>query len=192
MIFTTTEASKFFCRKIYKWFVYYTIDDDTEANVITPLATILRNSNYEIVPMLKALFKSEHFFDTMNQACYIKTPFDMIAGTLREFNVSFPVYTDYITGYPLFFSIYQKAADMQQQLFQPPDVAGWPSYHQEPMHYELWVNSNSLPKRADFTDALVNDQVIDVRAFAGYSSNPGRSQSIDKGCNSAFASLSII
>ena len=40
------------------------------------------------------------------------------------------------------------------------------------MHYELWVNSNSLPKRADFTDALVNDTVVDVRAFANYSSIP--------------------
>jgi len=93
-------------------------------------------------------------------------------GTLREFSVNFPVYTDYTSGYPLFNSIYQNAADMQQQLFQPPDVAGWPAYHQEPMHYELWVNSNSLPKRADFTDALVNDAVIDLRAFANYSSNP--------------------
>ena len=86
--------------------------------------------------------------------------------------LAFPAYTDYTTGYPLFYSIYQNAADMQQQLFQPPDVSGWPSYYQEPMHYELWVNSNSLPKRADFTDALVNDAVIDVRAFANYSSNP--------------------
>ncbi|MBK5273347.1 MAG: DUF1800 family protein, partial [Bacteroidia bacterium] len=74
--------------------------------------------------------------------------------------------------YPLFFSLYQNAASMQQQLFQPPDVAGWPTYHQEPMFYELWVNSNSLPKHADFTDALVNDQVVDVNAFAAYSSNP--------------------
>ncbi len=90
----------------------------------------------------------------------------MIAGTLREFNVSFPAYTDYTTGYPLFFSLYQNAADMQQELFQPPDVSGWPSYYQEPMHYELWVNSNSLPKRADFTDGLINDSVIDTRAFA--------------------------
>ena len=40
------------------------------------------------------------------------------------------------------------------------------------MYFELWVNSNSLPRRADFTDALVNDAVIDVRAFANYSSDP--------------------
>lgn len=172
MIFTTTEAARFICRKLYKWFVYYDIDETTETNVILPMAEILQSNNYDVKPALAVLFKSEHFYDILNQACYIKNPYDMIVGTLREFNVSFPSYTDYITGYPLFYSIYQKAAEMQQQLFQPPDVSGWPSYYQEPMHYELWVNSNSLPKRADFTDALVNDSVIDVRAFANYSSNP--------------------
>ncbi|MEI9909913.1 MAG: hypothetical protein WDO71_09730 [Bacteroidota bacterium] len=41
-----------------------------------------------------------------------------------------------------------------------------------PMHYELWVNSNSLPRRADFTDALINDSVIDVRAFRQYFIHP--------------------
>lgn len=172
MIFNTTEAARFICRKLYKWFVYYEIDDDTEANVITPMAAVLKSNNYDIKPALAVLLKSEHFFDPINQACYIKTPLDMIAGTLREFNVSFPAYTDYATGYPLFFSLYQNAADMQQELFQPPDVSGWPAYYQEPMHYELWVNSNSLPKRADFTDGLINDSVIDTRAYAAYSSNP--------------------
>jgi uncharacterized protein (DUF1800 family) len=172
MIFATAEASRFICRKLYKWFVYYEIDDATETDVIGPMAAILQSNNYDIKPALAVLLKSEHFFDTLNQACYIKSPFDFVAGTLREFNVSFPAYTNYTTGYPLFYSLYQNAADMQQELFQPPDVSGWPSYYQEPMHYELWVNSNSLPKRADFTDALVNDAVIDVRAFAGYSSNP--------------------
>ncbi len=29
MIFATEECSKFICRKLYKWFVYYQIDDDT-------------------------------------------------------------------------------------------------------------------------------------------------------------------
>lgn len=172
MLFNTTEAARFICRKLYKWFVYYDISDAAETEVIIPMAEVLKTNNYEIKPALEVLFKSEHFFDALNQACYIKSPFDIIAGTLREFNTPVPVYTDHVNGYPFFAGIYQQAADMQQQLFQPPDVSGWPSYYQEPMHYELWVNSNSLPKRADFTDALVNDNVVDVRAFAGYSANP--------------------
>ena len=172
MVFSTTEAARFICRKLYRWFVYYNIDDAAEQDVIIPMAAILQSNNYDIKPALSALFKSEHFYDTLNQACYIKTPFDMVVGTLREFNVSFPAYTNYTTGYPLFWSLYRNTADMQQELFQPPDVSGWPSYYQDPMYYELWVNSNSLPRRADFTDALVTDSVIDVKAFANYSSNP--------------------
>jgi uncharacterized protein (DUF1800 family) len=172
MIFTTTEAARFICRKLYKWFVYYVIDEDTEANVIAPMAEILRANNFEIRPVLATLLKSEHFFDPLNQSCYIKSPFDIIAGTLREFNVSFPPYTDWQNGYPLFYNLFDKASAMQQTLFNPPDVSGWPAYYQEPMYYELWVNSNSLPRRANFTDSLIADGVLDVRAFANYSSNP--------------------
>jgi len=40
------------------------------------------------------------------------------------------------------------------------------------MYYELWVNSNSLPRRANYTDSLIGDNVLDVRGFANYSSNP--------------------
>ena len=172
MIFNTTESARFICRKLYKWFVYYQIDDAVEANVITPLANLLRSSNFEIKPVLAALFKSEHFFDPSMQACYIKSPYDIIVGTLREFNVPFPAYTNYAAGYPLFGALYDKAGEMQQTLFQPPDVSGWPSYYQEPMHYELWVNSNSLPRRANYTNDLIGSNVVDVKAFANYSSNP--------------------
>jgi hypothetical protein len=61
---------------------------------------------------------------------------------------------------------------MQQTLFQPPDVSGWQAYYQEPMYYELWVNSNSLPRRANYTDNLIEQDMLDVRGFANYSSNP--------------------
>ncbi len=172
MIFSTTEAARFICRKLYKWFIYYDIDQATENNVITPLAEIFRNNNYEIKPVLRALFKSEHFFDVNNRACSIKSPYDMIIGLMREFNAGFPPYTDYVNGYELFHSLYNNAARMQQDLFQPPDVSGWPAYHQDPMHYELWVNSNSLPKRSKFTDLVIDQNIIDLRSFAAATSSP--------------------
>jgi len=172
MIFSTRECARFICRKLYKWFVYYQIDDDTEATVITPLADVLISNNFETRPVLSVLLKSEHFFDEANQACYIKSPFDFIVGTMRELDISFAPYTDHVSGYPLFKSLYNKAAEMQQDLFQPPDVSGWPSYYQDPMLYELWVTSNSLPKRASFTDSLITDNLINLKAFAQYSADP--------------------
>lgn len=172
MIFNTSEAARFICRKLYKWFVYYQIDEATENNVIIPLAELLRSQDFAIKPVLEALLKSEHFFDPLNQACSIKNPFDIVAGALREFNISIPAISDWQNGYPFFDTVYNTAAGMQQELFQPPDVSGWPSYYQEPMYYELWVNSNSLPRRARYTDQLADDNLIDVQAFARYSSNP--------------------
>jgi len=172
MIFDTSECPKFICRKLYRWFVYYQIDDTTEATVITPMAELLRNSNYEVKPVLSALLKSSHFFDLRNRACYIKSPYDFLVGTMRELDIAVPAYTDYVNGYPVFKSVYDKAVEMQQDLFQPPDVSGWPSYYQDPMYYETWVNSNSLPRRAAFTDSLLAQDMVDLKAFAQYSSDP--------------------
>ena len=172
MIFNADETAYFICRKLYRWFVYYEIDETIEANVIAPMAAAFKAANFNIKPALSLLLKSEHFFDVQNQACFIKSPFDFIVGAIRELNIPFPPVSDYQNGYPKFAAVYNDAARMQQVLFEPPDVSGWPSYYQDPMFYELWVHSNSLPKRAAYTDNLVNSGIIDVRAIVNSTSNP--------------------
>jgi hypothetical protein len=62
----------------------------------------------------------------------------------------------------------------QQSLLDPPNVAGWPSYYQGPQYYELWINSDTLPKRNQLTDLMVyvgykrggQSMIIDSVAFA--------------------------
>ena len=46
------------------------------------------------------------------------------------------------------------------------------TYHQEPMLYEMWVNSNSLPRRAEFTDKLFDQGLVNLRAFVMNSADP--------------------
>ncbi|HEX8461100.1 MAG TPA: DUF1800 family protein, partial [Segetibacter sp.] len=48
MVFNAQEVSKYICRRLYRWFVYYDIDSSVETNVIEPLAVIFRNNNYEL------------------------------------------------------------------------------------------------------------------------------------------------
>jgi uncharacterized protein (DUF1800 family) len=162
MIFAQGEVAKFMVRKFYRWFVYYDIDATTEANVITPLATLFRNSNYDIKTVLVALFKSEHFFDVLNQNCMIKSPADLVIGSLREMNVDaqFPTQTDWDTNYGLWNTFYAQMAIMQQILGDPPNVAGWPAYYQEPLFHELWITTDSLPKRNQFTDVMINSGYV--------------------------------
>jgi uncharacterized protein (DUF1800 family) len=180
MLFKQDEAALFICRKLYRFFVYYEIDAATEANVIVPLAAIFRTGNYEIKPVLKALFTSTHFFDPQNQACMIKSPIDFVVGMCREFSIAFPAASDYVNQYTMHDLLRTQASNFQQNLGDPPNVAGWPAYYQEPQFHELWINSDTLPKRNQLTDTMVSPGytrngkkiIIDTLAFANSLSNP--------------------
>jgi uncharacterized protein (DUF1800 family) len=155
MIFSAQEVSKYICRRLYRWFVYYDIDASVEANVIEPLAAIFRNNNYELKPVLNALLKSENFFDVLNQGCLIKSPVDMVVGACRELNVQFQPATDYVTNYGFYNYLVSTVSNMSQNIGDPPDVSGWKAYYQAPQFHEIWINSDTLPKRNQFTDTMV-------------------------------------
>ena len=181
MIFAQGEVAKFMVRKLYRWFVYYEIDATTENNVIAPLADIFRNNNYDIKPVLSALFKSEHFFDILNQGCVIKTPADLVIGAMREFSVSMPLSSDWDTSYGHWNTLYSLMNNQGLNLHDPPNVAGMPAYYQEPLFHEIWISSDSLPKRNQFTDIMTNSgytrnafkMQFDFIAFAKTLPNPG-------------------
>ena len=48
MLFAKEDMAKYICRRIYRWFVFYYIDETVEKNIITPLAAIFKNNNFEI------------------------------------------------------------------------------------------------------------------------------------------------
>jgi uncharacterized protein (DUF1800 family) len=155
MIFSTQEVAKYICRRLYRWFVYYDIDATVETNVITPLADIFRNNNYELKPVLNVLLKSEHFFDTLSRGSQIKSPVDLVVGMCREFNMAFLPDTDYITNYGFYNYLVSWCTNMQQNIGDPPDVSGWKAYYQAPQYYEIWINADTLPKRNQLTDTMV-------------------------------------
>ncbi|HEX5626220.1 MAG TPA: DUF1800 family protein, partial [Saprospiraceae bacterium] len=67
MLFDHVETARHICRKLYRFFVYYEIDDATEQQIIRPLADYLRQQNFEIRKALEKLFLSQHFFDLASQ-----------------------------------------------------------------------------------------------------------------------------
>jgi uncharacterized protein (DUF1800 family) len=186
MIFSKEEVSLHICRKIYRWFVYYEIDAATELNVIAPLAQIFRNSGHEIKPVLAALLKSEHFFDAVNRGCMIKNPIDITVSLCREFNVAFPVSTDYVASYNMWEKLAVNCAAMQQEPGQPPNVAGWPAYYQPPQYQQLWINADTLPKRNIFSDTMITTGysksgvtiIIDTTVFAASMPAPSNPNSL--------------
>jgi uncharacterized protein (DUF1800 family) len=152
VIFQQHECSRFIIRKLYRWFVNSEISNDVEVNVIQPLATILRNNNYEIAPALKVLLKSEHFFQST--ACMIKNPVDLMMSVTRGLGIS-PPQGNVEKEYDHAYHIYIMSADLEQALFYHPNVAGWKAYYQEPQFYKLWINNLLLPKRHQFCKLMV-------------------------------------
>ncbi len=170
------EAAYFISRKLYRWFVYYEIDAATETNIIAPMAQAFYSANWDITAPLKLLLKSEHFYDVVNIGCQIKSPVDYTIGSLREFNTVIQN-ADIAVVYDTWYTIYAVMAAFQQAIGDPPNVAGWPAYYQEPQYNEIWINTDTLPKRTQVMDTLVTNNyslipAIDVIAFADVLSNP--------------------
>jgi uncharacterized protein (DUF1800 family) len=179
MIFAQPETARFIVRKLYRWFVYYIIDSATETNVIEPLASTLRANNYDVLPVLQILLKSAHFYDPVNVGCVIKNPVDHVLALCRQFGLPFSV-SDIPTEYALWTSLVNQAATLQQSIGDPPDVSGWHAYYQEPQYYELWINSDTLPKRNTWSARMLSSGVssgstrvmIDTIAYVNTLSDP--------------------
>jgi uncharacterized protein (DUF1800 family) len=166
MIFATQEVALFISRKLYRFFVYYGIDATIEAEVIAPMAQLIRANNYNIAPALKALLSSDHFFEVAQKACFIKSPIDYSVGFVREFDIEFPALvtpaTDTQIAYSALGKLYQAngginygIAAQGQNLGDPPNVAGWPAYYQEPSFHETWINTDTFPKRLRFIEQFL-------------------------------------
>jgi uncharacterized protein (DUF1800 family) len=164
MIFEKRETAKYLCRKLYRHFIYYTIDAQAESEVIDPLADIFIQSNFEIKPVLKALLSSAHFHDEENRGCFIKTPLNTCSGLARTFGLTFPDPGQYLrANYLLNFDFYLNASAQQLAFLSPPNVAGWPAFYQEPQFYQLWINATSLPQRDAFSSLMMNRGLIRLR-----------------------------
>ena len=121
MIFANVEVSKFLVRKLYTFFVHYTIDAVVETNVIEPLAELFRTSNYDIKPVLKALFTSDWFYKVEIQGAMIKSPIDFAVGHARMLGFTFPIDPKaFEAKYTFGNSIFGSASSAGQNLGDPP------------------------------------------------------------------------
>ena len=162
MIFNQDETARHICRKIYRFFMYYEITPEIETDIIEPLAATFRNGNFEIQPVLQQLFRSEHFYDADNaladddnHAAIIKSPLELVLGTLRYFGVILPA-----SGTQEFIDAMDEGVlrPMNFQgmsLLEPFEVAGYAAYHQNPDFNRNWISHNNLARRYEYIGQLM-------------------------------------
>ncbi len=124
LILSQKAVSEYICWKWYRYFVNDlpgTPDKDTQG-FITKLAREFRDGNYAIKPVLKTLFKSEHFYDKANTAALIKNPVQLIVQAIRSLRTPARNLGALVSASDL----------MGQNIFFPPSVKGCFPAHWDP------------------------------------------------------------
>ncbi|HEY5366686.1 MAG TPA: DUF1800 domain-containing protein [Casimicrobiaceae bacterium] len=129
LILARPETAGFITAELWREFISPTPDKVEVARI----ATRFRASNYDIKTLLRALLESDAFYAQDARATLVRSPADLVAGTLHTLDIL-----------PVNLLPYAVAcAGMGQNLFAPPNVKGWPGG-------DVWINSSTLLARKQF------------------------------------------
>jgi uncharacterized protein (DUF1800 family) len=98
---------------------------------VTRLTDIWRAADWEMKPLLRAMFLSDAFWATENRGTLVKSPVDLMVGAIRTLGIEVPYMDDLAWA----------VEDLGQNLFLPPNVGGWPEGTD-------WINDASASGRA--------------------------------------------
>jgi uncharacterized protein (DUF1800 family) len=142
IMLTQPACGQFIVSKLWHEFVSPTPD----AKEVKRIAQRLQQSNYAISGALADLLTTSAFWDTSNRGSLIKSPVDLVVGTVRQFGFSYSEVMPFVL----------KTAQLGQNLLMPPNVKGWPGHTD-------WINTTTLLERKNFTQQLfrANDQSVE-------------------------------
>ncbi len=169
MIFHQMETARAYVRRLYRFFVSDKIVDTVEQQIIEPLSIQLYNDQYEIEGTLKALLKSDHFYDSADQllgdqtiGAKIKSPLELLLGSLNLFDanqmgslsadpakyINYPRPFLLETLLPLGFSVY------------PLSVEGYPGFFKSPNYSKYWFDQATIAYRYRLPNALIDGKAV--------------------------------
>ncbi len=136
IILKKKRCAEFITTKLYRFFVNETVDE----KIIATLSEEFYNSGYNIGALMFTMFTSDWFYLPRNIGSRIKSPVELMAGMTKIFRVKFE------NG---LMSI-QLQKIMGQMLFDPPNVAGWPSG-------TAWIDSSRLLYRMKLPELILQE-----------------------------------
>ena len=131
-------TAEYIAGKIYRFFVREELGPELQ----TDLGNIFRDADYEVAPLLEAIFMSRDFYSPASVGTQIKSPVQLAVSTYRKLGL------EDAPGVPDFN---RATGALSQSLFRPPTVAGWAGGRS-------WVTPGLLLERGNFArDVLFPD-----------------------------------
>ncbi len=138
-------CAEFIAAKLLQFFVTGPIDEEDVrrarqySKVVGKLAGTLRQGEYALRPMLRELFLSQHFYDPAHRHCCIKSPVELLVGTVRLLKSPQRDMRILLAGLDR----------MGQHLMYPPSVKGWEGGRS-------WINTSTLFVRQNAATYLIS------------------------------------
>ena len=160
-------TGEFVVNKLWREFV----SPEPDAAVVAQLAATWRAANYEIKPLLRAMFLSNAFWTSANRGVLVKSPVDLVVGSLRQFRFS--------VEDPAPFAVILR--QLGQDLFNPPNVKGWPVG-------DAWLNTTTLLARKGFLNRLFRADEM-VKPVTVVASTSDKADAVDMSGTYGLASM---
>ena len=127
-----SACPRFLAQQLYEAFV----SPDVPHAVLDALAERITVHDYQIRPVLQELLGSELFFEPGVRHTLIKSPLDLVVGSLRTLQIR-----------PNLDNVVPVLRELGQDVFEPPTVKGWEGGR-------LWISSATMLHRANMAADL--------------------------------------
>ena len=155
-------TARYLTWKLFNFFVYPVTNSSADKATIDKFSKVYINNNHSIKELVRAIFVSDEFFSERAFFSLVKQPVELVVGAVRMLGASYSPGTPNNRGGS---SVPPNSArNMGQDIFAPPDVAGFDSNLG-------WVNTASMLERFNYTNIFATNR---------NTTNPGVSVSNDK------------
>lgn len=142
-ILAKRQCARFITRKLYRYFVADLAADEKSwdagtRRAVDDLTGKLQGARYDLKPMLRTLFLSEHFYHPRVVGEQIKSPVQLVVGAIRTLNTPMRDASVLLDAMDL----------MGQDLLFPPSVKGWDGGRS-------WINTSTLYVRQNILAFLL-------------------------------------
>lgn len=148
-------TARFLSKKFIESFVYPLTATSTDKATIEKFADVYFSANHSIKELARAIFTSDEFFSERARFGLVKSPAELIVGAIRMLGARYNPGTS--AGQENANILAGVSGLLGQELFNPPDVSGWP-------HGLGWINTAYLLMRFTYADLIAIFRTRDLNS----------------------------
>ena len=141
LILSQPSFGPYIVEKMWRYF----ISDTPDAEQVAEITAQWKGSNWDLPTLYKAVLSTPGFWDATSRGTLVKSPFELYVGFNRTFGTA-PMEAIELHDFPL---------SAGQELFMPPNVAGW---NEGP----AWITDSSLAERTSSLQDMADQWIYDT------------------------------